>query len=365
MIPINKPIIEKEEKDAVLKVLDSLYLTDASFEGGKFVREFEGLVAKYVGVKHAIAVNSGTSALLAVVLALELGEKDETLTSGFTFSSTATTSLFAGANVRFADIETRTYCILLDDIKKKISKKTKMIIPVHLYGHPARMDEINEIAENYGSYVVEDAAQSLGSRYKGKMTGNIGAVGCFSLYATKIVTCGEGGVVTTNEDDLAEKIRMIRSHGQVKGYDSKILGLNLRLPQIQAAMGTEQLKKLERFIISRRENAKFYNEEFSKIKGVRIPAEEEYAKSNWCIYTVFVDKKRDDIMSYLRENGVGATVYYPLPLNKLPVFHDASKLPNCEEAANHVLSLPVHPSLTEEEKIKVVDVFKRAIKKFL
>lgn len=365
MIPINKPIIEKEEKEAVQRVLDSLYLTDSSFEGGKFVREFEDLFAKYVGVKHTIAVNSGTSALLAVVLALELGGKDVTLTSGFTFSSTATTSLFAGAKVEFADIQTRTYCILLDDIRKKISKKTKMIIPVHLYGHPAQMDEINEIAEEYGSYVVEDAAQSLGSRYKGKMTGSIGAVGCFSLYATKIVTCGEGGVVTTDNDNLAEKIRMIRSHGQIKGYDSKILGLNLRLPQILAAMGTEQLKKIDRFISSRRKNAEFLNEQLSNIQGVKTPVEEEYAKTNWSIYTVSVNKRRDDIVSYLRENGVGATVYYPIPLNKLPVFHDSSKLPNCEEAAGHVLSLPVHPLLTEEEKNRVVDIFKQAIKKFL
>lgn len=246
-----------------------------------------------------------------------------------------------------------------------MSKKTKIIIPVHLYGHAAQMDEINEIAEEYGSYVVEDAAQSLGSRYKGKMTGSIGAVGCFSLYATKIVTCGEGGVVTTNNDNVAEKIRMIRSHGQIKGYDSKILGLNLRLPQIQAAMGTEQLKKIDRFISSRRKNAKFLNEQLSNIEGVKTPVEEEYTKTNWSVYTVSVNKRRDDIVSYLRENSVGATVYYPIPLNKLPVFHDSTKLPNCEEAARHVLSLPVHPLLTEEEKNRVVDIFKQAIKKFL
>ena len=365
MIPINKPIIEKEEKETVQKVLDSLYLTDASFEGGKFIREFEDLFAKYVGVKHAIAVNSGTSALLAAVLTLELSERDETLTSGFTFASTATTSLFAKARVKFADIQLKTYCISVDDIKKKISKKTKMVIPVHLYGHPAQMDEINEVVKKFGSYVVEDAAQSLGSQYKGKMTGSFGAVGCFSLYATKIVTCGVGGVVTTNDDGIGEKLRMVRSHGQVKGYDSKILGLNLRLPQIEAAIGTEQLKKLDRFIRSRRENAKFFNEELSMIEGISTPVEEEYAKTNWSIYTVFVKKKRDDIVSYLRENGVGATVYYPIPLNKLPVFHDTSKLPNCEEAAGHVLSLPVHPSLTQEEKVKVVEIFKQAIKKFL
>jgi perosamine synthetase len=365
MIPINRPIIEKEEKEAVQKVLESHYLTDASFEGGKFVREFEDLFSKYVGVKHAIAVNSGTSALLAVVLALKLGKRDITLTSGFTFASTATTSLFVGAKVKFADIQLKTYCISVDDIRKKISQKTKILIPVHLYGHPAQMDEINEIAEESGSCVVEDAAQSLGSQYKGRMTGSIGTIGIFSLYATKIVTCGEGGVVATNDDSIAETIRMIRSHGQVKGYDSEILGLNLRLPQIEAAIGTEQLKKLDRFILSRKENAKFFNEEFSKIDGIRTPVEEKYAKTNWSVYTVFVKKKRDDIMSYLRKNGVGATIYYPIPMNKLPVFHDISRLFNCEEAAEHVLSLPVHPSLTQEEKNSVVDIFKQAIKKFL
>jgi len=368
MIPINKPCIGEEEKKAVLKVMDSLQLTDSSFEGGKFVREFERLFAEYVGVKHAIAVNSGTSAILAALMALDVGEGCETLTPGFTFASTATTSLFLNAKVRFVDIEPKTYCISVEDLLRKVSEKVKVVLPVHLYGHPARMDEIVEAAERHCVKVVEDAAQSLGSKYKGKMTGSIGLIGCFSLYATKIVTCGEGGMITTNDDSLAERLRMIRSHGQFRGYDSKILGLNLRMPQIEAAIGIEQLKKIDKFIRARRENARFYNEELSRIENVRLPVEEDYAETNWSIYTVYVNRRRNEVVQYMRENGVGATVYYPIPLNRLEVFLKNAQpepLPNCEDAAEHVLSLPVYPTLSEEEKNYVVKVFKDAVRKFL
>lgn len=368
MIPINKPAIGEEEKNAVLKVLESLQLTDSSFEGGKFVKEFEKLFAEYVGVKHAIAVNSGTSAILAALMALEVSEGCETLTPGFTFASTATTSLFLKAKVRFVDIELETYSISVNDLIRKLSSKAKVVLPVHLYGHPVQLDEIMEAAEKYGSYVVEDAAQSLGSKYRGKMTGSIGVMGCFSLYATKIVTSGEGGVVTTNDDNLAEKLKMIRSHGQLRGYDSKVLGLNLRMPQIEAAIGIEQLKKIDTFIKARRKNAMLYNQEFSKLENVRLPVEKDYAETNWSIYTVYVKKKRDEIVHYLRERGVGATVYYPIPLNRLEVFLKSvqfESLPNCEDAAQHVLSLPVYPTLIEEEKNYVVKVFKEAVRTFL
>ncbi|MEM3404028.1 MAG: DegT/DnrJ/EryC1/StrS family aminotransferase [Nitrososphaeria archaeon] len=366
MIPINRPIIEKEEKEAAQRVLESLYLTDSSFEGGKFVREFERRFAEFVKVKHAVAVNSGTSALLAALIALNVKEGDETIAPGFTFASTATTSLFVKARIKLADIEQRTYCISIDEIKKNITNNTKIIIPVHLYGHPAKMDEVMEIAQENNISVIEDAAQSLGSEYKGRMTGGIGLIGCFSLYATKIITSGEGGVVTTNDDEIAERLRMIRSHGQHKTYDSKILGLNLRMPQIEAAIATEQMKKLDRFIKARRENSKFFNEELSKIKDVITPVEEDYAKSNWSIYTLYVKGKRDEIVQYLRENGVGAVVYYPIPLNKLPLFKDNQQcLPNCESAAEHVISLPVHPALSQEDRMKVVETLKVAVKKFL
>lgn len=368
MIPINKPAIGEEEKNAVLKVLESLQLTDSSFEGGRFVREFEKIFAEYVGVKHAIAVNSGTSAILAALMALEVREGCETLTSGFTFASTATTSLFLNAGVKFVDIELETYSISVKDLARKLSKTARVVLPVHLYGHPAQLDEIIEESERYGVFVVEDAAQSLGSKYRGKMTGSLGIMGCFSLYATKIVTCGEGGVIVTNDDALAEKLKMIRSHGQVKGYDSKVLGLNLRMPQIEAAIGIEQLKKIDSFIKARRKNALFYNEEFSELENIRLPIEKDYAETNWSIYTVYVGRRRNGILQYLRERGVGATVYYPISLNRMEVFTKYvgfEPLPNCEDAAEHVLSLPVYPTLTEEELNYVAKVFKEAVRTFL
>ena len=234
MILINKPWIDEEEKREVINVLNDSALTSAAKDGGKRVREFESLLKGYLNVKHALAVNSGTSALHGALLAANIGEGDEVLLPSFTFVATANSVIAAGAKPIFVDINKHDYTVDIPDLKAKITKNSKAIIPVHLYGHPSDMAEIVELAEKFSIDVIEDACQSLGSKYKNKQTGTFGILGCFSLYASKVLTSGEGGAVVTNDDSLAEKIKMIRNHGMVEGYDTRIFGLNLRLPELSA-----------------------------------------------------------------------------------------------------------------------------------
>ena len=235
MIPINQPWIGEEEKREVLSVLDENALTSAAKDGGKRVQALERLLKDYLKVQNVIAVNSGTAALYSALLALGIGQGDEVLLPSFTFVATANSVVAAGAKPVFVDINREDYTIDIADLKTKITKKSKAIIPVHLYGHPADMDEISEIAYAHSLDIIEDACQSLGSLYRNAQTGTLGKLGCFSFYASKVLTAGEGGAVATNDDNLANKIKMIRNHGMVEGYDTRVLGLNLRLPELSAA----------------------------------------------------------------------------------------------------------------------------------
>ncbi len=256
MIPIKKPQIDENERQEILKVLDEGILTSASNSGGKRVQDFEGLLADFLHVKHAIAVNSGTAALNASILAAGIKETDEILIPSFTFVATANSVSCTGAKPVFVDIEKDTYTMNPLDLENKITKKTRAIIPVHLYGHPAKMNEILEIARKHSLIVIEDACQSLGSLYNGKQTGTLGQMGCFSMYASKVLTSGEGGAIATNSDEYAEILRMIRNHGMVHGYDTRIIGFNMRLPEISAAIAKTQMKKIRLMLEKRSVNAK-------------------------------------------------------------------------------------------------------------
>ncbi len=366
MIPINKPIIGKEEIEAVKKVLESGILTNASPAGGPMVKAFEEAFAKYIGVKYAVAVNSGTAALYAALLALNVKPGDEIIVPAFTFVATANVVLQVGAKPVFADIDLETYTIDPDDLRKKITDKTKAVIPVHLYGLPADMDPIMEIAEEHNIFVIEDAAQAHGSEYMGRKAGSLGHLGCFSFYPSKIITTGEGGMITTNHEEIAKRLRMIRTHGQVKGYDSVILGANLRMPEIEAAIGLVQLKKLEEFLALRRRNASMLTELLAELESVQLPKEPSGRKHNWYLYTVSVNPAiRDKILDSLRSAGIGATVYYPKPIHKIPLYvslgYSSFKLPRCEKAAQSVMSLPVHPQVREKE----IEFIARTLKKSL
>ena len=249
-IGVNRPIIGEEEKKAVLDVVSSGMLVNASYEGGEQVRAFEGKVRRLLGAKHVVAVNSGTAALHAALMAFGVKEGDEVVVPPFTFVATANVVLACGAKPVFVDIKD-DYNMDPDAFKKAITRKTKAVIPVHVYGYPADMDEIRETAESKSVKVIEDAAESLGATYKGTQTGRLSDAGCFSLYATKVVTSGEGGAISTDDDELADLLRLIRNHGQVKGYDTRHLGFNNRLPEMSAALGSVQMDRLQGFLRAR------------------------------------------------------------------------------------------------------------------
>jgi perosamine synthetase len=364
-IPINIPILGKEEKEAVMAVLDSGLLTNASYEGGKFVQEFEAKLRARVGAKHAIAVNSGTAALHTSLVAYGIGPGDEVVVPAFTFEATANVVLACGAKPVFADIKP-DYNIDPADARRKVGKKTKAIIPVDVYGYPADLDEVREMADKHSVKVIEDAAESLGAEYRGRPTGKTDHSGCFSLYATKVITSGEGGAITTDDDDFADRVRLVRNHGMRGGYDTRVLGFNYRMPEMSAALASVQMDRLDAYIDARTRNARRITEAISSTRGVELRQESSDRKHVWYLYTVFLKQKRDQVMQKLRARGVGAAAYWETPVNKMPLYerlgYGEKKLPMSESAARHVLSLPVHPGMSEGDVQLVAEEFVKTVK---
>ncbi|MGI0046794.1 MAG: DegT/DnrJ/EryC1/StrS family aminotransferase [Nitrosotalea sp.] len=346
-IPINVPVIGKEEINEVRSVLVEKSLTTAANSGGKRVQEFEKLLSAYTGSKYAIAVNSGTAALQAALYALDIKSGDEVLLPSFTFVATANAVVSVGAKPVFVDIISSNYTMDPDDLRKKITKKSKVIIPVHLYGNFAYMHKISEIANRHNIDIIEDAAQSLGTTYENKQSGTFSRLGCFSMYAAKVVTAGEGGAIVTNEKSLFEKLRKIRNHGMLHGYDTRILGLNLRLPEISAAIAKVQMKRLPDLLRKRAKNAKTLTELLRDL-NIILPTERTGVKVNWYLYTIST-KNRDKLSKQLNAKGIGATAYYSIPAHKTPFYNNKKKLPVTDWAASTVLSLPVHPLVTETD----------------
>jgi perosamine synthetase len=345
-VPVNVPIIGKEEISEVVSVLKNSALTSAANLGGKNVQEFEKLVSSFVKSKYAIAVNSGTAALQAALYALDIKTGDEVLLPSFTFVATANAVVSVGAKPIFVDIRRNNYTMDPADLEKKITKKSKAIIPVHLYGNVAYMDEISEVARKHNLHIIEDAAQSMGSSYRGKQTGTFSELGCFSLYAAKVMTSGEGGVVVTSNKKLREKLLMIRNHGMVHGYDTRVLGLNFRLPEINAAIAKVQMKKLPKFLLKRKKNAKILTDLLSGL-DLALPQARKHEEVNWYLYTVATES-RDKIMKNLNSNGIGAAIYYSTPVHKTPYYGKKLNLPATDWAARNVLSLPIQPMVTED-----------------
>jgi len=345
-IAIKGPFVGKEEISVVTSILKKGSLTSSANQGGKYVQEFEKLASSYVKSKYAIAVNSGTSALQAALYASDIKSGDEVLVPSFTFVATANAVVSTGAKPVFVDILKDNYTIDPDDLERKITKKTKAIIPVHLYGNVAFLDRISEIAKKYNLIVIEDSAQSLGSTFKGKHTGTFFEMGCYSMYPAKVMTAGEGGLIVTNNKQLRDKLLMIRNHGMVHGYDTKIFGLNLRLPEISAAIASTQIKKLPKFLQARKNNAKLLSQLISDLK-IDIPIQRKFEKVNWYLYTINTTN-RNNILKKLNQKGIGAASYYPIPVHKTPFYRQKTKLPITELAASKVLSLPIHPKVTSK-----------------
>jgi dTDP-4-amino-4,6-dideoxygalactose transaminase len=344
-IPISKPFFNKEEINEVKKVMLEGNLTNSSFEGGKRVRELESMLCKFVGSRYAVALNSGTAALHASLLALGIGKGDEVLVPSFTFLATANAVVATGATPVFVDIIKEDYTIDPDDLEKKVTSRSKGIIPVHLYGHTAEMNTISEIATKHSLDVIEDACQSLGSTYNGKQSGSIGKIGCFSFYASKVLTSGEGGAIVTDSRGLADRIRMIRNHGMLEGYDTRIFGLNMRMTEISAAIASVQMRKMKNMLQIRRKNALMLTKLLRDL-DMDLPKEKDGTRYNWYLYTVAIDD-RDNALKKLNSFGIGATVYYRTPVHRTPFYADSNiSLPNTDWAAAHVLSLPLHPLVT-------------------
>lgn len=356
MIPIAKPLLGKEEIDAVTEVLSSGMIAQ-----GPKVDEFELAFSEYTGCEYAAAVNSGTAALHIALLAYGIGKGDEVITTPFSFIATANSILYTGAKPIFADIEPDTFNIDPEKIQEKITPNTRAILPVHLYGHPADMKAIMEIAEDKKLIVVEDACQSHGAAFHGKKVGSFGT-GAFSFYPTKNMTTSEGGMLTTNDKEIAEKAKMIRAHGSKVRYLHEMLGFNLRMTDIAAAIGLEQLKKLDKFTEARQRNAEMLSSELKGLPGL-VPSITKIGCTHvFHQYTVRA-KKRDQLAAFLKEKEIGTGVHYPIPIHKQPVYKELGykdSLPVSERAVEEVLSIPVHPALSRADVQTVI----KAIKEF-
>jgi len=353
-IPINTPEIGSEEIREIRDVLSAKLLTSSSFDGGTRVQQFEKLISKFVKSKFTVAVNSGTSALQASLCALDIKSGDEVLIPSFTFVATANSVKAIGARPVFVDILRENYTMDPDDLTKKVTKRTKAIIPVHLYGHIAYMEEIIEVAKKNNLKIIEDASQSLGSKFKQKHSGTFSHLGCFSFYGTKVITSGEGGAIVTDNKILYEKLKQIRNHGQAKNNLITRLGLNFRLPEINAAIAKIQMEKLPSFLKQRKNNAKILTELLQNC-DVILPKQRKHEILNWYLYTV-AHKSRNKIMKKLNSLGIDATVYYSTPIHKTPYYKTKKNLINTEWASSHVLSLPVHPKVRRKDLEKIQNV---------
>lgn len=345
MIPISKPFIGEEEKNNVMKVLESGMLAQ-----GPMVAKLEECFASLCGVKHAIATTSGTTALHVALLAHGIGPGDEVITTPFTFIASANSILFTGAKPVFVDIDPETFNIDPVKVEEAITPRTKAILPVHLYGYVCDMDALQAIADRHNLAIIEDACQAVGATYQGKVAGSFGT-GAFSLYATKNVMSGEGGMITTNDDAVAEQCRLIRSHGMKRRYYHEMIGFNFRMSDLHAAIGLAQVDRLAEFTEKRKKNAAYLNE---NIKSVITPKVKPGYGHVWHQYTVRVDgqRDRDAAVKQLSEAGVGTGIFYPVPAHQQQYMREligVVRLPVAEKLATEVISLPVHPQLSQAD----------------
>ncbi len=360
MIPIAKPLIGSEEKEAVMKVLESGMLAQ-----GPKVKEFEQAFAEFIKVKHAIATSNGTTALHAALIAHNIKEGDEIITSPFSFIATANTIKMTGGTPVFVDINPITFNIDTDKIEHAITPKTKAIMPVHLYGQIADMKNIETIAKKHNLIIIEDACQAHGAEIDHQKAGSFGT-GCFSLYATKNMTTGEGGMITTNNDEIAKSLRKIISHGSEQRYYPDHLGYNSRTTDIAAAIGIEQLKKLPQFNQTRKANAIYLNQHLSSIKGIITPQITPHHVFHQ--YTIRITdeckKTRNEIAQELSKNNIASAIFYPVPIHKQKAYPEfnSKEFPITEKITSEVLSLPIHPSLTQHDLKKIVETIKNFAK---
>lgn len=369
MIPYGKQTIDQDDIQAVVDVLKSDFLTT-----GPKIAEFEQTVADYVGAKYAVAILNGTSALHAACFAAGIGPGDEVITTPLTFAASANCVLYCGGTPVFADVDPKTYNIDPEDIRRKITDRTKAIIAVHLAGQPCDMDAIHSIAHEYGLIVIEDGAHALGSVYKGKKVGSLSDMTTFSFHPVKPITTGEGGMIVTDNEEFYKKMALFRSHGITRDdsmmtrndgpwfYQQFDLGYNYRITDIQCALGCSQMKKLDRFLARRKEIVARYNEAFADCDNIITPYQLSDTESGWHLYIVQVKNcDRRQVFEAMREKGIGVNVHY-IPVYMHPYYQEHGyenvHCANAEEIYSHIISLPLYPGLTSEQQDYVIDTLK-------
>lgn len=353
-LKVQRDSIKQELMAAIGQVIDN-----TAFAGGKYVEQFENEYADYCNCKYAVGVGSGTAALWAALLAMDVGEGDEVITVPNTFIATVEAIYMAGAETVFVDVDEKTYNMDPEKLKDAITSRTKAIIPVHLYGQPADMDPIIEIAKEHGLYVIEDASQAHAAEYKGKKAGTIGDAGCFSFYPGKnLGAYGEAGIVVTDNEEFAENMRMFRDHGQNKKYYHEIIGWNSRMDGLQGAVLSVKLKHLDKWTELRRRNAAYYTEFLQSAAGVTIPYESPDVKHVYHIYPVLVENP-GEMQQMLKEKDIFSAMHYPVPIHLQNAFAhlniSSGSFPAAERSSSMELSLPMFPELSEEQIHYVCD----------
>lgn len=354
----------KDDIDAAIQRV----LQEGQFILGSEVETFEKEVASYCGTKFAVGVASGTDALLIGLLACGIGRGDEVITTPFTFIATAEAITRCGATPVFVDIDPKTYNIDPEKTKPRISERTKAILPVHLYGQPADMDGILGLARKYNLKVIEDCAQAVGAEYKGSKVGSLGDAGCLSFFPSKVLGAyGDGGMVVTNNPEIAEKVAMLRNHGCKEKYYHLVPAFNSRLDSLQAAILRVKLKHLNDWIDQRRQKASLYSGLLSEIEGIELPCTASYSHHVFNYYTISLkgsQLNRNKLQKYLQLKGIYTAIYYPLSLHLQEVYkslgYKSGDFPNSEQAQEQVLSLPIYPELSEGQIGKIVDEIKKS-----
>lgn len=378
-LPYGRQWIDEEDIESVINVLKGEYLTT-----GPAVGEFEKAVASYVGAKYAVSFSSGTAALHGACFATGIGEGDEVITTPMTFAASSNCVLYQGGRPVFADIDSDTYNINPKKVEELINENTKAIIPVHFTGQPVALDKIQHLAKKHNLVVIEDAAHALGATYKGEKIGSLSDMTMFSFHPVKHITSGEGGIITTNSEKYYEKLLQFRSHGITREpdklienhgpwyYEMQFLGFNYRMTDIQAALGTNQLKKIDKFVDIRKKYVSKYNEAFNQVSEIQTPYQDRYASSSWHLYIIRLDLKklsgnRREIFEALLSANIGVNVHY-IPVHLLPYYsklgYQRGLCPNAEKLYEEIITLPLFPAMSEQDVSDVITAVNRVINEF-
>ena len=356
---LSEMYVDDEIQTKVIDVLDS-----GRYIKGEENKNFEKEFSEYCNAKFGITTSSGTAALYLAYCAIGLGEGDEIIAPSHTFIATVSPAMHLGAKPIFVDINPETFCMDVEEVEKKITEKTKVIVPVHLYGHPVDMKPIMELAEEHGIWVIEDACQAHGAMYHGDRVGSIGDIGVFSFFPSKNMTvAGDGGMVVTDNEEIAEKIAMLRDQGRTDKYTHELLGFNFRMSEIHAAIGRLQLRHLDEWIDKRRQVARCYNDLLCNLDSIiSLPIERPSCKHIYYVYTMRC-WNRDHLAASLKGKGIATGLYYPIPLHKQPCVHSKVKLPVTEKIVDEIISLPIHPQLNDNEVEYICDKIKEGLLK--